>query len=282
VGGSIFGAAGAGLTGYKMARRTRGLRDFSFERCCYDVDKLSVVIMISGWMQCPDDDKRTYGVLPSEEHMTIEERLRRYYTRICLDEKMSISVRLSAEQRLKRVKKDAKEWQNYAKKSELALEMFYDELTSIFGLDPRHRDSLVAPARNPGLDFEMETLLHRAVAELCFKQSPEEASREDIVVQGLTDVELSNSPYRKLNLLIDESGKFDKGVSNEKIEPSEAESSTLNAEESQILLREMQWDWAELEESASYELYLLRWETVRGITFELYHIASNKQYPPFI
>ena len=57
--GGIFGTAGAGLTGYKMTRRTQGLQEFAFEKCgessssqqqqeefsSQSSSKLSVVIM---------------------------------------------------------------------------------------------------------------------------------------------------------------------------------------------------------------------------------------------
>merc|ERR1711871_7892 len=44
-------------------------------------DKLAVMIFVSGWMQNPDDDKRTIGILPCEDHLSLEERLYRYYKR---------------------------------------------------------------------------------------------------------------------------------------------------------------------------------------------------------
>jgi hypothetical protein len=40
-------------------------------------DKMEVMIMVSGWMEEDEDDKRTFGVVP--EHMGLQERLTRFY-----------------------------------------------------------------------------------------------------------------------------------------------------------------------------------------------------------
>jgi len=240
-----------------MTRRTRGLRDFSFERCCYSTDKLSVVITVSGWMQKNDDDKRTYGVLPSDQYMTLEERLTRFYTRILLQESIDSTVRLSCEQRLKRVKKDALEW---SKKSNDIVDSYFDELKIIFGFDPRLPENLVAPPRNPNMAAESEHLLHLAVAELYFKITPNQALTSiDATNLGMTTIDLS-SPYRKLKFEAD-----DVHESRDCLEGSASashKSERANSCEEEVL-RGLHWDWAELEESAAYELYLLRWERVK-------------------
>lgn len=249
VGGSVFGAAGAGLAGYKMTRRTRGLSDFSFERCCYQSDKLAVMIVISGWMQRNDDDKRTYGILPSDEYITLEERLTRYYTRICLNKSIDAVVRLMCEHRLRNVKKETKEWN---KKSDELLQAYFNELKDIFGVDPRCPEALVAPLRNPCMELDSEQLLHLAVAELYFKLTPDETlTRTDVTNLGMTTVNLS-SPYQKLELQIDDLGESeDAGAGSGTSEKASGKNE---------ILRDMHWDWSEIEESAAYELYLLRWE----------------------
>jgi hypothetical protein len=40
---------------------------------------MGVAIMVSGWMEEPDDDKRTFGVPPDPDRMPLRERLTRYY-----------------------------------------------------------------------------------------------------------------------------------------------------------------------------------------------------------
>jgi hypothetical protein len=72
----ICGSTGAGLVGYKMTKRTRGLTEFEFGQYG-EKGKMAVVIMVSGWMDEAEDDKRTFGVLPEE--MSLKERLVRFY-----------------------------------------------------------------------------------------------------------------------------------------------------------------------------------------------------------
>ncbi|EDO29281.1 predicted protein, partial [Nematostella vectensis] len=52
---SLFGAAGAGLTGYKMKRRLGEIEQFEFEKLT-DGDHLHLTIAISGWLEEPDQD----------------------------------------------------------------------------------------------------------------------------------------------------------------------------------------------------------------------------------
>lgn len=46
---SLFGAAGAGLTGYKMKRRVGGIDQFEFQQMTYS-KQLAITIAISGWL----------------------------------------------------------------------------------------------------------------------------------------------------------------------------------------------------------------------------------------
>ena len=50
---SLFGAAGAGLTGYKMKRRVGGIDEFKFHPLSISAQP-SITIAISGWLS---DDK---------------------------------------------------------------------------------------------------------------------------------------------------------------------------------------------------------------------------------
>ncbi|XP_008560315.1 transmembrane and coiled-coil domain-containing protein 4 [Microplitis demolitor] len=57
--GSIFGVAGAGLTGYKMNKRVGRVEEFSFEplsRFCETDQQLHVAIAVTGWLKSQDVD----------------------------------------------------------------------------------------------------------------------------------------------------------------------------------------------------------------------------------
>ena len=101
---TLFGGLGAGLGGYRMKNRTEGLTEFRFQR--YDdytdsevrvlyklastktllkymyiyitltqtervSSKMEVVVMVSGWMEEDEDDKRTFGVLPDQMSLKV-------------------------------------------------------------------------------------------------------------------------------------------------------------------------------------------------------------------
>jgi hypothetical protein len=78
----IFGGSAAGLSGYKMLKRTRGITEFEFEQH-FEETMPSIMIVISGWQKRPEDYKRAVGVVPS--HMKDSERLTRYYSCHCPD-----------------------------------------------------------------------------------------------------------------------------------------------------------------------------------------------------
>jgi uncharacterized membrane protein len=55
-----------------------------FGHCLLKGDgKLAVMICISGWMAQKDDYKRTFGVIPDEDSLELEERLSRFYQQVC-------------------------------------------------------------------------------------------------------------------------------------------------------------------------------------------------------
>ena len=55
--GSLFGAAGAGLGGYKMNKRIGALEEFTFQEISQEED-LQVTIAITGWLT--NDDNGEY------------------------------------------------------------------------------------------------------------------------------------------------------------------------------------------------------------------------------
>lgn len=69
----IFGGTAAGLSGYKMMKRTRGITEFEFEHH-FEETMPSIMIVVSGWQKKKEDYKRAVGVVPSE--MTDRVRLR--------------------------------------------------------------------------------------------------------------------------------------------------------------------------------------------------------------
>ena len=74
--GTLFGAAGAGVAGYKMANRLKGVEEFELESS--NAGHLAVCICVSGWMVKDSCDyQRSFGVLPSS--MPLKERLERFF-----------------------------------------------------------------------------------------------------------------------------------------------------------------------------------------------------------
>ena len=74
--GTLFGAAGAGVAGYKMANRLKGVEEFELESS--NLGHLAVCVCVSGWMVTDSCDyQRSFGILPS--NMPLKERLERYF-----------------------------------------------------------------------------------------------------------------------------------------------------------------------------------------------------------
>ena len=258
-----------------------------------ETPKTMINVRVSGWMQNHDDDKRTYGFLPSNEHLSLYERLSRYYKRICLDTS-DTGVRNAAETKLLNVKEEVKIWGKYVKSKKNALEVLYHDLNKIFHLDPKDATNLVAPKRSPNLLHQnLQSFLTTSVNTLIFKYDinshgsiQNDKTDEDTTIENendFVDVNLS-SPYRSLKLTRKNSSsktsstEDDDNEINSSTPPAAAASAAAAAseqdEENEFkksdMLKFSHWDWAELEESANFEVYLLRWETVNILSLLLF------------
>ena len=241
-------------------------------------------VRVSGWMQNHDDDKRTYGFLPSDEHLSLYERLSRYYKRICLDTS-DTGMRNAAETKLLNVKEEVKIWGKYVKSKKNALEVLYHDLNKIFHLDPKDTTNLVPPIRSPNLLHpNLQSFLTASVNTLIFKNginshdiTQHDKTDEDTITENeneFVDVNLS-SPYRSLKLTRKTSSSKTSTEEDDipppppPVSAATATAATATAEQDEeneitksSMLKFSHWDWAELEESANFEVYLLRWETV--------------------
>ncbi|KAK3265041.1 hypothetical protein CYMTET_9262 [Cymbomonas tetramitiformis] len=75
---TVFGATGAGLSGYKMSRRTAGVTEFEFELQPGGKNGMAVTLCVSGWLRDKADFKRPWGVELNEEDIPLRERLQRF------------------------------------------------------------------------------------------------------------------------------------------------------------------------------------------------------------
>eukprot|EP00903_Cladosiphon_okamuranus_P012128 g11379.t1 len=76
---TLFGAGGAGLVGYKMDRRTQGVKEFEFESETSVGEEMSVSICVPGVLKDKADLQRGWGVEPRGPDVSAKERLRRFY-----------------------------------------------------------------------------------------------------------------------------------------------------------------------------------------------------------
>eukprot|EP01082_Thalassiosira_pseudonana_P007245 g6965.t1 g6965 contig23:1583216-1587175(+) len=80
---TIFGVGGAGLAGYKMHRRTKGLTEFDFQKEGMSKNgeaELFSTVCISGWLRDARDFQRPWGVFPSHPRIVDKlELLERFY-----------------------------------------------------------------------------------------------------------------------------------------------------------------------------------------------------------
>ncbi|CAM9400226.1 unnamed protein product, partial [Ectocarpus sp. 4 AP-2014] len=76
---TLFGAGGAGLVGYKMDRRTKGVKEFEFESETSVGEEMCVSICVPGVLKDKADLQRGWGVEPRGSDVSAKERLRRFY-----------------------------------------------------------------------------------------------------------------------------------------------------------------------------------------------------------
>ncbi|CAM9239149.1 unnamed protein product [Pylaiella littoralis] len=76
---TLFGAGGAGLVGYKMDRRTQGVKEFEFESETSVGEEMCVSICVPGVLKDKGDLQRGWGVEPRGADVSAKERLRRFY-----------------------------------------------------------------------------------------------------------------------------------------------------------------------------------------------------------
>eukprot|EP01039_Chlorochromonas_danica_P008478 gene8478-9344_t len=293
---AIFGSTGAGLAGYKMMKRTRGVSEFEFELHSEKKGQMAIMIMVSGWMENDEDYKRAFGVLP--EILSFQERLIRFY-------------QMHAPER---IEKAAEEIEDY----ELHQDQLFDELMRSTGFDPRDNGNLIAPPVHitpseitlRGVSNILEELDDQAHSKGFFnmrfmtgkgkEKGGAKASKLDEFgleetntdgksgVQAAATEETTDFGYETLASLVsqstsagnhtlntlqdndddeEEDGKHAvETVGESSVPPGiitakdyEIESALIDA--SVAPERPVYWQWRNLEISEAYELYLLRWET---------------------
>lgn len=77
---TLFFSTGASLAGYRMMKRTKGITEFLFYSAAETAvphKRFSRIIMIPGYQVDIDDDKRSFGLIPSK--LTLYEHLLRYF-----------------------------------------------------------------------------------------------------------------------------------------------------------------------------------------------------------
>eukprot|EP01035_Chromulina_nebulosa_P019888 gene19888-25843_t len=137
---SLFGGAGAGLAAYKMTKRTRGITEFKFESpddAKHHHGRLSVMIMVSGFLFKNEDQKRAFGLIP--DTIESDERLVRYY-------------RVHAPEKIPDAPREAKEHYRDITK-------FYKLLTDRYGYDPTKSESLAPPHIDSYLNQAYKTII---------------------------------------------------------------------------------------------------------------------------
>lgn len=267
---TVFGSAGAGLTGYKMMKRTKGIQEFEFEQ--YDSQgQVAVMIMISGWLESEEDYKRSFGILPKE--MTFRERLFRYYQLYCPERIATIDEEVEI--------------------YEECPERLFGKLEKMFGKDPLNNDNLLPPAYNPdtsSASAEEATLRMLQFIESCIEgtavidredglqatvsitdpSNTVTSSKENVAeVNARSDPEskvavesLNATALREMTLdsLAELGGGTDNAVSTGTSTAEGSEGGEQVPADLVHLFDSHYWNWRELKIAPLYELYLLRWE----------------------
>lgn len=221
---TIFGSAGAGLSGYKMMKRTKGVTEFEFESSG-ESKSLSIMICISGWEEDEEDYKRAFGTLPM--NMKDEERLARFY-------------RIHSPHRLDKITNELKMFSN-------DINGLYDQIKELYGADPRSYKALVPKPYSYELDENDEEVLNNIfniVNNALNSTQPQ--NRMKMSLFGSKQKNSSSSGTSSKNTSI-------KNLGSEIIRKVD--------EESIDKYPSTYWHWNELPLSLTEERYLLRWET---------------------
>ncbi|CAM9151631.1 unnamed protein product, partial [Chrysoparadoxa australica] len=115
---AVFGATGAGLAGYKMNRRTKGIQEFVFERDGQDTE-MSVSICVTGLLQDRLGLRRAWGMDPKAGTLSLKETLERYFYIFDYNKVKDVPTLLRS-------------W--HGREQEL-----FVSLAKVYGVDPRHR-----------------------------------------------------------------------------------------------------------------------------------------------
>lgn len=277
--GTVFGSAGAGLTGYKMMRRTSGLNEFEFEPCNGPVgidsegqvtdkdgdstncNSLAVMICISGWMNEREDHRRVFGILPKfNSNITARERLSRFYMMHNPHQLLSIDEEV--------------------KQYELNPEAYAAHIADVYNIDIENdiEGALLPPpfpsASAQNLWAEASEGMGDCVAymsnSMALRLNPEKknaASTEKTMQSDSCEPTASSATESKANpnaaqsnlrQLASKSGKAaagDGGYGSGLIVNDQ-----ITAEDG-ITFRDRYWNWRDCELSSSYDMYLLRYET---------------------
>jgi hypothetical protein len=296
----IFGGTAAGLSGYKMMKRTRGITEFEFEHH-FEETMPSIMIVISGWQKRPEDYKRAVGVVPSQ--MEAKERLTRFYSCHCPD-------------RLLKLNADLESFEN-------DIDILYNELLEMYGVDPRN-DAALVPAKKslqplPYARRCLEEFLvefHSQAESIAKKESPiglnisspkpvysdDDADAtyvvngnkrtmlgswdEDNIAQLMSAAEQHRHHHHHRNVSSTDANAAT-GISKDASASAKHRSSSFASgsgdSAGQVATERSSdrdedsdtpcWHWQNLPESQAFSLYLLRWET--QLQLELGHSISS-------
>lgn len=266
---SVFGTAGAGLSGYKMIRRTSGLQEFEFENQGSGQDHLAIMIVVSGYLIDKNDYRRFCGMFPKD--IGPEERLERFYEVHCPS-------------RVSKAKDEAEDWKD-------DLDHLYDQMRDAYGKDPREESSLMFhnfPVE-PLTDSRKAMLIKLTRTAIGSDKSNDSSNLETIQLEnrpnGTSEKETKSSDNFILNGISSGTDMISSGISSttsmvskgfksifgsnkqkqnaESIKQNHNYVSEATKADDNIALNfnRKYWNWTEHELSAVYDLSVLRWET---------------------
>lgn len=162
---TVFGATGAGLAGYKMAKRTSGLEEFELEQ--HEAkQKGAVMVMVGGWMEEAGDHRRPFGIMPENADIALRERVNRFYG-------------MHAPERMECTDAEVEAWKQNP-------DLYIQKIKELVGKDPMDLELLTPAAMLPMLPEDQRTLLGLTLemvmarkAEELTKAAQEEAARAE-------------------------------------------------------------------------------------------------------